>query len=181
MENIRGFTCTVVHKCTLFAVLFINHFSAFLPRHPLILQLISNIKAFVSQQNAVIHSDMGPIPHPYPPGPQSHLHMRLTCEHPLSFPFCYIYLVWEAALWRGGAGVGQGLAATQISFRKEVLLKSLNDIFNALTALVRRVISVSRMFCVLSCRIYQAVGRKLRGKDYIVWRQKFYLNIRRVS
>jgi len=109
---------------------------------------------------------MGPIPNPYPPAPHSHLHMWLTCERPLSFPFCYIYLVWVAALGVGlEGGVARGLVATQISFRKEVLLKSLNDIFDALTALIRRVIRVLRMACGLSCRIYQAVGRKFDEVD----------------
>jgi hypothetical protein len=65
----------------------------------------------------------------------------------------------------GGGGLGEvvaeGLAATQISFRKEVLLKSLNDMFNDLTALTHRVISVSGMFCIPLCGLYQAVGRKL--------------------
>ena len=61
----------------------------------------------------------------------------------------------------GGGGGAQGLAATQISFRKEVLLKSLNDIFTALTALIRRVISVSRMFlCSLVSDLSKQLGEK---------------------
>jgi hypothetical protein len=147
-----------VHKRTLFLQFCSSNIFLPVSVASLILKLISNIKAFVSQQNAVIHSDMGPVLLP-PPDRSA----TITCDSHMNVP----YLPSSATFtlcgrrWPGGWWWRRGLAPTQISFRKEMLLKSLNDISNDLTVLTRRVISVSRMFYILFCWLYQAVGRKL--------------------